>query len=192
MVTHGGGGGGGARTIWDNEAAAAAGVMRRSPRCVGEFIGDPLLGRDIVLGLWDSRPISRVSLHRRPMKSPVERRSVVGTLGESRREHTTDLCGGGEERRGEKPRRRQRGERMPRPEVQAPPEIFYNESEARKYTTSSRIIEIQVSFLPVRGAGCGGILGLMFSYVAVEDYREGARVACATQRWRPQVASRHR
>ncbi|KQK01213.1 18S rRNA (guanine-N(7))-methyltransferase RID2 [Brachypodium distachyon] len=32
---------------------------------------------------------------------------------------------------------------MPRPEVQAPPEIFYNEVEARKYTTSSRIIEIQ-------------------------------------------------
>ncbi|KAI5063491.1 hypothetical protein GOP47_0022038 [Adiantum capillus-veneris] len=30
-----------------------------------------------------------------------------------------------------------------RPELQAPPEIFYNESEARKYTTSSRIIEIQ-------------------------------------------------
>ncbi|XP_078441277.1 S-adenosyl-L-methionine-dependent methyltransferases superfamily protein isoform X2 [Wolffia australiana] len=32
---------------------------------------------------------------------------------------------------------------MPRPEVQAPPEIFYGETEARKYTTSSRIIEIQ-------------------------------------------------
>ncbi|KAK8916149.1 hypothetical protein KSP39_PZI023350 [Platanthera zijinensis] len=32
---------------------------------------------------------------------------------------------------------------MPRPEFQAPPEIFYNDSEARKYTTSSRIIEIQ-------------------------------------------------
>lgn len=30
-----------------------------------------------------------------------------------------------------------------RPELQAPPEIFYNESEARKYTTSSRIIEVQ-------------------------------------------------
>lgn len=30
-----------------------------------------------------------------------------------------------------------------RPENQAPPEIFYNDSEARKYTTSSRIIEIQ-------------------------------------------------
>eukprot|EP01018_Ginkgo_biloba_P004284 Gb_28076 [translate_table: standard] len=30
-----------------------------------------------------------------------------------------------------------------RPEKQAPPEIFYNDSEARKYTTSSRIIEIQ-------------------------------------------------
>lgn len=30
-----------------------------------------------------------------------------------------------------------------RPELQAPPEIFYNASEARKYTTSSRIIEIQ-------------------------------------------------
>lgn len=35
---------------------------------------------------------------------------------------------------------------MPRPEVQAPPEIFYGETEARKYTTSSRIIEIQVIF----------------------------------------------
>ncbi|XP_048134363.1 18S rRNA (guanine-N(7))-methyltransferase RID2 isoform X3 [Rhodamnia argentea] len=30
-----------------------------------------------------------------------------------------------------------------RPEVQAPPEIFYNDVEARKYTSSSRIIEIQ-------------------------------------------------
>lgn len=30
-----------------------------------------------------------------------------------------------------------------RPEHQAPPEVFYNDSEARKYTTSSRIIEIQ-------------------------------------------------
>jgi len=30
-----------------------------------------------------------------------------------------------------------------RPEHQAPPEIFYDESEARKYTTNSRIIEIQ-------------------------------------------------
>ncbi|XP_026452845.1 18S rRNA (guanine-N(7))-methyltransferase RID2-like [Papaver somniferum] len=32
---------------------------------------------------------------------------------------------------------------MSRPEFQAPPEIFYNESEARKYTSSSRITEIQ-------------------------------------------------
>jgi hypothetical protein len=31
-----------------------------------------------------------------------------------------------------------------RPESQAPPEFFYNETEARKYTTSSRIIDIQV------------------------------------------------
>ncbi|XP_059634632.1 18S rRNA (guanine-N(7))-methyltransferase RID2-like isoform X2 [Cornus florida] len=30
-----------------------------------------------------------------------------------------------------------------RPELEAPPEIFYNDSEARKYTSSSRIIEIQ-------------------------------------------------
>ncbi|KAF6145357.1 hypothetical protein GIB67_016818 [Kingdonia uniflora] len=30
-----------------------------------------------------------------------------------------------------------------RPEFQAPPEIFYNETEARKYTSSSRIVEIQ-------------------------------------------------
>ncbi|KAL2631113.1 hypothetical protein R1flu_015799 [Riccia fluitans] len=30
-----------------------------------------------------------------------------------------------------------------RPERQAPPEVFYNEREARKYTTSSRIVEIQ-------------------------------------------------
>ncbi|MCL7043455.1 hypothetical protein MKW94_011784 [Papaver nudicaule] len=32
---------------------------------------------------------------------------------------------------------------MSRPEFEAPPEIFYNESEARKYTSSSRITEIQ-------------------------------------------------
>ena len=31
-----------------------------------------------------------------------------------------------------------------RPEVAAPPEIFYNEEEARKYTTNSRMISIQV------------------------------------------------
>ncbi|KAL5767142.1 hypothetical protein ACOSP7_013713 [Xanthoceras sorbifolium] len=30
-----------------------------------------------------------------------------------------------------------------RPELKAPPEIFYNDVEARKYTSSSRIIEIQ-------------------------------------------------
>ncbi|XP_024390204.1 18S rRNA (guanine-N(7))-methyltransferase RID2 [Physcomitrium patens] len=30
-----------------------------------------------------------------------------------------------------------------RPERQAPPEIFYNDTEARKYTTSSRIVNIQ-------------------------------------------------
>lgn len=33
--------------------------------------------------------------------------------------------------------------KMSRPEVQAPPEIFYNDEEARKYTSSSRIIQIQ-------------------------------------------------
>lgn len=33
-----------------------------------------------------------------------------------------------------------------RPERQAPPEIFYNDAEARKYTTSSRMIDIQVRF----------------------------------------------
>ena len=32
-----------------------------------------------------------------------------------------------------------------RPEHTAPPEIFYNEEEARKYTTNSRMIAIQVN-----------------------------------------------
>ncbi|XP_052201058.1 18S rRNA (guanine-N(7))-methyltransferase RID2 [Diospyros lotus] len=32
---------------------------------------------------------------------------------------------------------------MSRPELEAPPEIFYNDEEARKYTSSSRIIQIQ-------------------------------------------------
>lgn len=32
-----------------------------------------------------------------------------------------------------------------RPEHTAPPEIFYNEEEARKYTTNSRMITIQSS-----------------------------------------------
>lgn len=31
-----------------------------------------------------------------------------------------------------------------RPEHQAPPEIFYNETEARKYNSNSRMIDIQV------------------------------------------------
>lgn len=34
-----------------------------------------------------------------------------------------------------------------RPELRAPPEIFYDDSEARKYTSSSRIIEIQALLL---------------------------------------------
>lgn len=33
---------------------------------------------------------------------------------------------------------------MSRPEYQAPPELFYNENEARKYTQNSRMIDIQV------------------------------------------------
>lgn len=32
-----------------------------------------------------------------------------------------------------------------RPEHTNPPEIFYNEDEARKYTSNSRMIAIQVS-----------------------------------------------
>lgn len=32
---------------------------------------------------------------------------------------------------------------MSRPEHTAPPEIFYNEDESRKYTANSRIIQIQ-------------------------------------------------
>ena len=32
---------------------------------------------------------------------------------------------------------------MSRPELTAPPQLFYNDSEARKYTSSSRVIEIQ-------------------------------------------------
>jgi len=32
---------------------------------------------------------------------------------------------------------------MSRPELTAPPQEFYNDTEARKYTTSSRVIEIQ-------------------------------------------------
>ena len=45
-----------------------------------------------------------------------------------------------------------------RPEHTAPPEIFYNEDEARKYTTNSRMIAIQVpqAHLDIRlGEPCG-------------------------------------
>ena len=31
-----------------------------------------------------------------------------------------------------------------RPEHTAPPEVFYNDNEARKYTTNSRMVSIQV------------------------------------------------
>ena len=34
---------------------------------------------------------------------------------------------------------------MSRPEHTGPPELFYNDSEAAKYTNNSRIIEIQMS-----------------------------------------------
>lgn len=33
-----------------------------------------------------------------------------------------------------------------RPEHTNPPEVFYNEEEARKYTTNSRMVTIQVYF----------------------------------------------
>ena len=36
------------------------------------------------------------------------------------------------------------GKGKERPEHTAPPEIFYNDVEARKYTSNSRMIEIQV------------------------------------------------
>jgi 18S rRNA (guanine1575-N7)-methyltransferase len=32
---------------------------------------------------------------------------------------------------------------MSRPELQLPPDLYYNESESRKYTSSSRIIQVQ-------------------------------------------------
>jgi len=35
--------------------------------------------------------------------------------------------------------------RHDRPETSAPPEIFYNDSEARKYTENSRIIAVQTA-----------------------------------------------
>ena len=44
-----------------------------------------------------------------------------------------------------------------RPEHTNPPEIFYNEDEARKYTSNSRMIAIQVNYLssigPIRRPG---------------------------------------
>ncbi len=52
--------------------------------------------------------------------------------------------------RGALPRQYQnlyRSPRMSRPEHSAPPEVFYNESEARKYTTNTRMVNIQASFL---------------------------------------------
>ena len=36
------------------------------------------------------------------------------------------------------------GKGKERPEHTAPPEIFYNDVEARKYTSNSRMIELQV------------------------------------------------
>ena len=44
-----------------------------------------------------------------------------------------------------------------RPEHAAPPEIFYNEDEARKYTTNSRIIAIQAR----SRASTGALRGLL-------------------------------
>lgn len=46
-----------------------------------------------------------------------------------------------------------------RPEHTSPPEIFYNDEEAQKYTTSSRIIQIQVSIDDFYGdPACGAAI----------------------------------
>ncbi len=52
-----------------------------------------------------------------------------------------------------------------RPERQAPPEFFYNETEARKYTTSSRIIDIQVlrTLLLLHTIRKKSVFGLLFN-----------------------------
>ena len=53
---------------------------------------------------------------------------------------------------------------MSRPEHTAPPELFYDEKEAKKYTESSRIIHIQNQLttraleLLARGLCLGGVL----------------------------------
>jgi len=54
---------------------------------------------------------------------------------------------------------------MSRPELTAPPEIFYDDAEARKYTSNSRMIEIQerltqraLELLALPGDGCPKLL----------------------------------
>lgn len=53
--------------------------------------------------------------------------------------------------RSRKTRKMGRGER---PELAAPPDVFYNDEEARKYTTNSRMIEIQVRLEQQRESEC--------------------------------------
>jgi hypothetical protein len=83
---------------------------------------------------------------------------------------------------------------MPRPEIQAPPDVFYNEAEARKYTTSSRIIEIQVSKRSIymfdsSFASLFDANPTDYTLFSGEDFGEGAGVARSPQRWSPQAAA---
>ena len=95
-------------------------------------------GAPAALATW-SRPPVRAWLLRPPQS---------GRRGQARRLRPPRRGRGARElqsRQSGKPPHTRRGVRMPRPEFQAPPDVFYNESEVPKYTTSSRIIEIQVS-----------------------------------------------
>ena len=47
-----------------------------------------------------------------------------------------------------------------RPENAAPPEVFYNEQEARKYTTNSRMMAIQVGILIVRSSALSAMISV--------------------------------
>lgn len=79
---------------------------------------------------------------------------------------------------------------MSRPELQTPPELFYNDRMSRKYNSNSRMVGIQAEIserciellnIPVRRGG--GTHHVDFSVVDSASATDNARLALQRSKW---------
>ena len=113
---------------------------RERRRCRGE--SDAQTKEREKLSRWIACNRRKETVERVERRSKKKKKKAKKKSGKKKKKHS---------RLGEKkePPRRSKSAfaqmgRGDRPELTAPPEVFYNDEEARKYTTNSRMIEIQV------------------------------------------------